>query len=617
VDRWSQPVRNLATNPALITNTGGTTVIRTNLATDPLGSSFGSGATFAGWKNTRWFGNGAPSGTYARMTGQVDGPIPEITAYVRKTWTSSTTPTSNGDTGYEHTGGTSVTTTTNGLPITAGMTYTFSSWLRPSSAGKSGSQIQVWWHDSSGAYISTSLGTGVALTAGAWTRLSLTATAPAGAVTVGVVSDIDSGTPWAQNDYLDGAGLLIEVSTTLNPFLSGATPAAGDFTYNWQGTANASTSEQRAAVIPSTSASRSSSAGYENSKFFVFQSTAEDGKKTAKWLSPAGTPSSNWRVSAINASGPGWNYAPVKAGGRYTVMMRYRSSGWGAAQGFQIMIADGGSQNPVIGYDTTQSLNQPGWVEYRRTFTALMDATVNSCLYMAFPVIPQTATDGIFEIREWMLVEGEYTGDFIDGTKPLSKWDGTANASTSVGYPPQLLDLAGKPELDYSAPGTFTLNDSYGLQEGRTFYTVFENLTELTSGAISSILQYGDSALNDVVANTYLQVRQDTHAAPGNQLFIRRTGAQGAISTGTITARYVACWGVTSTGIVFLSVNGGTRGTDPTAVQMSIPHQKLLISTDDAMHKHFRTLLYRGEHDTATRTAISRYLGNKYGANVA
>jgi hypothetical protein len=614
VDRWSQPVRNLATNPALITNTGGTTVIRTNLATDPLGSSFGSGATFAGWKNTRWFGNGAPSGTYARMTGQVDGPIPEITAYVRKTWTSSTAPTSNGDTGYEHTGGTSVTTTTNGLPITAGMTYTFSSWLRPSSAGKSGSQIQVWWHDSSGAYISTSLGTGVALTAGAWTRLSLTATAPAGAVAVGVVSDIDSGTPWAQNDYLDGAGLLIEVSTTLNPFLSGATPAAGDFTYNWQGTANASASEQRAVMIPNLSASRSASAGFENSRYFVYQSTAEDGKKTAKWLSPAGTPSSNWRVAQLNAGGSGWSYTPVKAGGRYTLFMRYRTSGWGSGQGFQIMIADGSSLNQVINYDTTQTMNQTGWVEYRRSFTALLDATSASCLYVAFPITPQAGTDGLFEIREWFLVEGDYTGDFIDGTKPFSKWDGTANASTSVGYPPQLTDLAGKPAVDLTGVsntgGVAIPVDPFA---ARTVYLCYE-----TWGTTLNYPNFGTYGVSGSKGVTF-----QTGPSGGSTLFPRFDFPGGSSNLGITeangrkAARHVVAFsfpqGLTST---TSCIDGNADRTDALTPGTGWDDGRASTASN-ADGTAVRMLVFYAEHDRPTRVAISRYLGTKYGALVA
>jgi hypothetical protein len=499
------------------------------------------------------------------------------------------------------------------IAVTPNLVYTSSAYIKATATQLLTASIRFL--DSGLASIGADVAAevGGTLTVGQWTRVSVTATAPANAAYMLLMFRVyGAGNP-PTVFYVDGS--LAEAWPNLQPYFDGSTAAAGDYTYNWNATVNASTSVQRAVMVPNTSASRNSGAGYENSKFFVYQSTAEDGKKTSKWFTPAGSSNSQWRVSAINAGGSGWTYAPVKTGGRYTLMMRYRSSGWGSGQGFQIMIADGGSQNQVINYDVTQTLNQTGWQEYRRTFTALMDATSNSCLYMAFPTIPQTSTDGIFEIREWMLVEGEYTGDYIDGTKPLSKWDGTANASTSVGYPPQLTDFAGKPLLDYSTAGTYTLDDSFGAQEGRTFYTVFENYTDLS--ALSPIVQYGDAALSDVVPNTYIQLRQDPYAGAGNQMFQRRTGAQGNTSFGVTNARHVVCWGINNSGVLNMAVDGGALNTDPTAVSMSLPHQKILIQSDDSLHKHFRTIMYRGIHDTATRTAISRYLGTKYGANVA
>jgi hypothetical protein len=50
---------------------------------------------------------------------------------------------------------------------------------------------------------------------------------------------------------------------------------------------------------------------------------------------------------------------------------------------------------------------------------------------------------------------------------------------------------------------------------------------------------------------------------------------------------------------------------------MDIMHQSINILADSVAHKHVRTIMFRGYHDDATRAAISRYLGNKYGASVA
>jgi len=49
---------------------------------------------------------------------------------------------------------------------------------------------------------------------------------------------------------------------------------------------------------------------------------------------------------------------------------------------------------------------------------------------------------------------------------------------------------------------------------------------------------------------------------------------------------------------------------------MALPHQKILL-VDTGYHKHMRTIMFRGKHDATTRLAMSRYLGNKYGAVTA
>jgi hypothetical protein len=414
--------------------------------------------------------------------------------------------------------------------------------------------------------------------------------------------------------YLDA--VQFEQSATLTPYFDGSRAAAGDFTYAWAGTANLSASYERATLVVSTGASKSGA--NLDAKFVGIQSTAEDGVKTVKWISAANSGNSTWRVASINGSSTfGWDYRDIKAGGRYTLFYRYRGSGWGAGQQFQTMIADGGAQNPVINYDTPQPLNTTGWVEYRRTFTALRDANNTHVIYMALPTIPQTATDGILELRDWMLVAGEYTGDMIDGNQPLSKWDGTAHQSTSIGYPQQLLDIAGKPIYDVSTAGTYVLDNSFGNTEPRTIYTVIDNLGENTSG-VSPILQYG-GVLNDTTPYTYVQLRQDANGTNGdgiNSFFARRSGAAGAMAPIKV-GRHVGAWGINSAGKLFMQADGGTRVVDTGPSSMDILHQNLVVFADQPLNKHLRTIIYRGEHDPATCLAVSRYLGNKYGANVA
>jgi hypothetical protein len=243
-----------------------------------------------------------------------------------------------------------------------------------------------------------------------------------------------------------------------------------------------------------------------------------------------------------------------------------------------------------------------------------MDATVNSCLYMAFPIIPQTATDGIFEIREWMLVEGEYTGDFIDGTKPLSKWDGTANASTSVGYPPQLLDLAGKPSVDLAGVantgGVAIPVDPFA---ARTIYLCYD-----VWGTTSNYPNFGAYGVSGSKGVTF-----QTGPIGGSTLFPRFDFPSGSSNIGVTlvngrkTARHVVAFsfptGLTS---VTSCIDGNADRTDALTPGTGWDDGRAATasSVDGTPN---RMLVFYAEHDRATRLAISRYLGNKYGANVA
>lgn len=220
---------------------------------------------------------------------------------------------------------------------------------------------------------------------------------------------------------------LIELGTTSGEYYSGT----GDFTYAWSGTANASTSVQRASAITGNLAGRSSGAGFIDSRHFTYQATDGTGKKMARWLSPSGTPSSNWRTINVQSL----NYASIVAGSTYTIIMRYRSSGWGAGQTFAISMKDATAANVVIGDDTARALNTD-WTEYRRTFTALINGLSTTTLYITLPLVPQATTNGIFDISEWALVEGTYNGPFFDGSTAASSslsyaWSGTADASIS------------------------------------------------------------------------------------------------------------------------------------------------------------------------------------------
>lgn len=223
---------------------------------------------------------------------------------------------------------------------------------------------------------------------------------------------------------------LIERGSTLNNYYSGM----GDFHYAWTGTVDNSTSTQRFYPVIGQAASKSNSDA--NSRFFGYSSVDETGNKVAKYLAPAGTPSSTWRVASIN----NLDYANIQAGKTYTLYVKYRTSGWPSAAlvaGVQLSGGDGlnGVMSPDPAYQL--SLQGDGWKIYRRHFVANINALANTIVYFSLPNTPDPVTDGILEVAEIMLVDNSHSGDYFDGetvsTDPDFSyvWSGTANASTS------------------------------------------------------------------------------------------------------------------------------------------------------------------------------------------
>lgn len=72
------------------------------------------------------------------------------------------------------------------IPVTAGTTYTASTWLSANIAWSSGCNLQVLWYNASGTYLSQNASSNVAITTG-WTQISVTAAAPSGAAYAALV----------------------------------------------------------------------------------------------------------------------------------------------------------------------------------------------------------------------------------------------------------------------------------------------------------------------------------------------------------------------------------------------------------------------------------------------
>lgn len=122
------------------------------------------------------------------------------------------------------------------IPVTAGLTYTLSMYAR-SNSGTFSHWCYMRWLNNVGATISNDTTTTTVGTT--WTRVSKTATAPAGAVTLRAMTLSAAST--ADAWFTDG--VLVEQSSSVGSYFDGS------FEGFWTGTAHASTS--RNATVPS------------------------------------------------------------------------------------------------------------------------------------------------------------------------------------------------------------------------------------------------------------------------------------------------------------------------------------------------------------------------------
>ena len=161
---------------------------------------------------------GSPTG--ARITGQTT-PLPGVTTAYRATLTG--TPSSWWR-----------VQNSQPVPIVAGQPYTLSSYVRSSVTGGVG--VIIIWMDGVGGTITENASLTASQTADTWGRRSVTATAPANAISARLQAYAPTSLGVA-NATVDGTGMMFVQSSTLTSYADGN---SSDWT--WTGAANNSTS---------------------------------------------------------------------------------------------------------------------------------------------------------------------------------------------------------------------------------------------------------------------------------------------------------------------------------------------------------------------------------------
>lgn len=411
--------RNLATNPSFEAASG-TVEVRRNLFPDPAGV-VGEAVHWTpryGWAQSA-------------LTGVTGHPVGITTA---RRLTAPAGVTSGLGRGFHHGGNMDVAgdaPSASLYPVAPGQPVTVSVWVRSSVAGRV-SSVRIRFSDGAAWVGATASPPAATLAAGQWVRVSCTATAPATATRIAILTLLEVGTGgnFVEGETFDATGMLVEQSSILGAFFAPGLPSPdSDLTPSWTGTANASPSVLTGATVAVTASAAS--------RAIVSSHWASHGTRSMRIIPATGSHDSNVRVagSASSLTGAGVTFV---AGRTYTVMARLRlaapQTGALNVQARRIRAVG----NTVAGWSgainnlSTPAPNEAGVHEQRLTFTVPADAVwwQVDLFNGAWP------NGGDVWWDDLAIIEGTYTGPWFDGSNPPSGygavWEGAANASTSV-----------------------------------------------------------------------------------------------------------------------------------------------------------------------------------------
>lgn len=308
----------------------------------------------------------------------------------------------------------------------AGATYTFSAYVYMPTAltgpdNTSGSRQRriVYWYSTDGGTYNPSFGPQISNTAGVWQRVSHTFTLPSNATGLSLgIGCAGSSTDSNFVVYIDS--VLLEKSPVLGTYFDGSQTPDGDLMPSWTGTVNGSASILSGALANTITS---------NSASFISWGWSSRGSTSLRIISKVSTTDSFASIGGdINAMRLG-----MQPGRTYTALARIRllapqtSPSGTSSRLIRIYYYSNGSYKNI---DSIQATNSAGETALRVTATLPPDTT------QAFiRLYNGTSTDnGDVYWDEFMLVEGVYKGNYLDGDSAKSNWLGTAHASTSAGY---------------------------------------------------------------------------------------------------------------------------------------------------------------------------------------
>jgi hypothetical protein len=273
--------------------------------------------------------------------------------------------------------------------------------------------IEEW--TTSGTYIGSTTSSNITAT-GSWQRVSVSRIMGSTGTRANVV--VSNVAAVAHTFYVDS--VLLEASSNLQDYFDGSFPASGDFSYTWNGDVDGSTSQYQAPSVNAVTAV--GSLAVQSSEWVA------SGSHSLRIISTATS------TNVAHADLTSFITAGLEPGKTYTVMAKAFREQAGAVAGslaYQGFVGSTLTQNVTTAIPATTGVH-----EVKIVFT------VNADIEAAYLRIYNNQLRGSADlwVDEFIIVEGEYAGDYFDGDSDstagafpiLYLWNGTPHDSTSV-----------------------------------------------------------------------------------------------------------------------------------------------------------------------------------------
>lgn len=214
-------------------------------------------------------------------------------------------------------------------------------------------------------------------------------------------------------------------------------------------------------------------------------------------------------------------------------------------------------------------------------------------------------------------MDGQIPDVYVDGNTPGWRWFGTPGNSASSGFPYTLKSiLPDAPYLEVEGVGTVSRADKLDTTQDRTLFSVWNFINQSVYATVASLANtangnhnmkiYGHVSSNGVF--TRVQTSATTSGVDYRDITVSGPRTNGRHVGIAWTSGNMATEGITAT-----SATTGLALSGTAAIPVGAQHQaNQMVAAASADHTPIYQVAYAGTVDPTVRTAVMRWLANKY-----